>query len=375
MIALFIVCAAVVVYVYFGYPALIFVLAKLRPRPVRRAEITPSLSLIVPVFNEERVIERKIRNSLDCDYPREQLEVLVVSDGSTDATADIVRRHDVRLIEIPRSGKAAALNAGAAAARGEILVFTDANVELHRDALRLLVRSFADETVGGVSGRKKFVTRSGGDATEVGESLYWRYEQWQKSLESAFGSIYAADGALYAVRRELYVPIADPAQADDIAVSARVVLQGKRLILDPDAIAYEESPVEGADEFRRKVRVTNHSLCALFHLGGALWKSGFYSVELISHKLLRHLVPIFLVLLLLANLLLARRPLFAVALAAQIAFYALAATGALLRHSSLGTLKLFSVPYYFCLANAAALLGVGSILGGRRVHAWSPRGT
>ena len=383
MIALFLVCAAVVVYVYFGYPALIFLLAKLCPRPVRRADVTPSMSIIVPVFNEERVIEAKIRNSLDCDYPPEQLEVIVVSDGSTDATSDIVRRHPVRLLELPRGGKAAALNAGAAAARGEVLVFTDANVELDRGALRVLARSFADESVGGVSGKKKYVVRDaagvGGatqDTTEVGENLYWRYEQWQKTLESAFGSIYAADGTLYAIRRELYVPIADPAQADDIAVSTRVVLQGRRLILDPEAVAYEEAPVEGRDEFVRKIRVTNHSLRALFHLGRALWFSGFYSVELVSHKLLRHLVPLFLVPLLLANLFLARRGhLFAAALAVQLAFYALAAAGALLRHTRLGASKLFSVPYYFCLVNAAALLGVVSILRGRRVRAWSPRGT
>ena len=373
MIALFVVCAAVIVYVYFGYPLLLFILAKLRPRPVRRGDVTPSLSLLIPVFNEERVIDQKLRNSLACNYPR--LEVIVVSDGSTDATSEIVRRHDVLLLELPRGGKAAALNAGAAAATGEVLVFTDANVELHRDALRVLARAFADDTVGGVSGKKKAVIRSGGDTTEVGENLYWRYEQWQKELESAFGSIYAADGALYAIRRELYVPIADPAQADDIAVSARVVLQGRRLILDPDAIAYEEPPVEGAEEFRRKIRVTNHSLRALFHLGSALWTSGFYSVQLLSHKLLRHLVPVFLVLLLLSNLLLARRPLFAAALAAQVAFYALAVLGALLRHSRLGASKLFSVPYYFCLVNAAALLGVLSILRGHRVRAWSPRGT
>lgn len=376
MIALFFICAAVIVYVYFGYPALIFVLAKLRPRPVRRADVTPVMSIIVPVFNEERVIERKIRNSLECDYPPEQLEVIVVSDGSTDATSDIARRHPVRLVELPRGGKAAALNAGVATARGEVLVFTDANVELDRGALRVLARSFADETVGGVSGKKKYFVRSGGDTTEVGENLYWRYEQWQKTLESAFGSIYAADGTLYAIRRELYVPIADPAQADDIAVSTRVVLQGRRLILDPEAIAYEETPAEGRDEFVRKIRVTNHSLRALFHLGRALWFSGFYSVELVSHKLLRHLVPLFLVPLLLANLFLARRGhLFAAALAVQLALYALAAAGALLRHTRLGASKLFSVPYYFCLVNAAALLGVVSIVRGRRVRAWSPRGT
>ena len=376
MIALFVVSAAIVFYIYFGYPALIWLLARLRPRPVTRADITPSLSMIIPVYNEEALIARKIENSLACDYPREQLEVLVVSDGSTDNTVGVVRASGapLRLLELSRQGKAAALNAGVEAARGEILVFTDANVDLRPDALRVLAGSFADPHVGGVAGRKVYVVRDGSDTTEVGENLYWRYEQWQKRQESTFGSVYIADGSLYAIRRALYVPIADPAQADDIAVSTRVVLQRHRLVFDADAVASEEAPVEGAEEFRRKIRVTNHSVRALLNLGASLWTSGFYSVELLSHKLLRHLAGFFLVLLLLANLWLARKPPFGVFLAMQIAFYSLAVAGAVLRHRKAGALKIFSVPYYFCLVNAAALLGILSIARGTRVRAWSPRG-
>lgn len=375
-LALFVFAAAVTVYIYFGYPALIYVMAKLRPRPVRRADVTPSITLIVPTFNEEAFIERKLRNALALDYPREQLEVLVVADGCTDATCSIVRTFDVRLIELPRGGKAAALNRGAAEASGEILVLTDANVELAPDALRILARSFADPEVGGVSGKKTYVVRTGTDTTEQGENLYWRWDQWQKTLESAIGSIFAADGTLYAVRKRLYVPIHDPAQADDIAISARVVLQGHRLVFDPAAVAYEEAPVEGADEFRRKIRVTNHSVRALLNLGSALWTSGFYSVELLSHKLIRHLIPFFLLLLLATNAWLARDSrVFRVVLGLQLAFYLFAIAGAALRHRRSGAGKLFSVPYYFCLVNAAALLGVISIARGRRVREWSPRGT
>lgn len=378
-LSLFAFAAAVTLYVYFGYPALIYVMARLRPRPVRRADVTPSMTLIVPTFNEEGVIERKIRNALSLDYPREKLEVLILSDGCTDATCSIVRAFAddvVRLIELPRGGKAAALNRGAAEARGEILVLTDANIDLAPDALRVLARSFADGEVGGVSGKKTYVVRSGGDTTEQGENLYWRWDQWQKTLESAIGSIFAADGTLYALRRSLYVPIHDPAQADDIAISARVVLQGHRLVFDPAAVAYEEAPAEGADEFRRKVRVTNHSVRALLNLGRALWTSGFYSVELLSHKLVRHLIPFLLVLLLVTNAWLARGwEVFRVLLALQLAFYLFAVAGAALRHHRSGARKVFSVPYYFCLVNAAALFGVISIARGRRVREWSPRGT
>lgn len=376
-LVLFAVCAAVTVYVYFGYPALIWLLARLRPRPVRKGDSRPMMSLIVPLFNEEKVVEQKIRNTLAIDYPA--MEVIFISDGCTDRTEEIVKRHQsevVRLLALRRGGKAAALNAGVAAARGEVLVFTDANVDLAPDALAVLARSFADPEVGAASGRKKYVVRSGTDTTEKGENLYWRYDQWQKELESSIGSIFAADGTLYAVRRSLYVPIADPAQADDIAISTRVVLQGYRLVFDREAIAYEEAPVEGSDEFRRKIRVTNHSVRALLNLGSALWSSGFYSVELLSHKLVRHLIPFFLVPLLLASFYLAiDRPLFRLMLLLQLLFYGLAVAGALLRHRPVGALRIFSVPYYFCLVNAAAFFGVLSMLRGRRVHAWTPRGT
>lgn len=376
-LTLFAVAAAITVYIYFGYPALIYVVARLRPRPVRRADVTPSMTLLIAAFNEEAVIEQKIRNALALDYPRGQLEILVVSDGCTDATCAIARRFgNVRVIELPRGGKALALNRGAAEARGDVLVLTDANVELAPNALRVLARSFADPEVGGVSGKKQYVVRRGADTTVQGENLYWRWDQWQKTLESAQGSIFAADGTLYAVRRALYVPIRDPAQADDIAISARVVLQGYRLVFDPEAIAFEDAPVEGADELRRKIRVTNHSVRALLNLGGALWTSGFYSVELLSHKLVRHLIPFFLLLLFASSLWLARgSALFGLAVALQVLFYLFAVAGALLRHRSSGAGKVFSVPYYFCLVNAAAFLGVISVARGRRVGEWSPRGS
>jgi cellulose synthase/poly-beta-1,6-N-acetylglucosamine synthase-like glycosyltransferase len=376
---LFVVSGVVVVYVYFGYPLLIWIVSRLRPRPIAKGDALPDVTLVIAVFNEEAVVARKIANSLALDYPADRLEVMFVSDGSTDGTAVIIRAAEspaVRLLELPRGGKAAALNAGAAAARGEILLFTDANVDLSPDSLRIMMRSFADPEVGGVSGRKKYVVRHGADTTEVGENLYWRWDQWQKKLESEIGSIFAADGTLYAVRRSLYVPIEDPAQADDIAISARVVLQGFRLVFEPEAVAWEEAPVEGLDEFRRKVRVTNHSVRALLNLGPSLWTSGFYSVELISHKLVRHLVPFFLLALLLSSLWLAAGSMvFAVLLLLQVVFYGIALAGAALRRTELGTKRVFSVPYYFCLVNAAALLGVLGIARGRRVRAWNPRST
>lgn len=379
MIALFWFCLAVCVYVYFGYPALLWMLSRIRPKPVRIGDAFPRVSIVVALHNEEAVIEEKIANCRALDYPGELLEVVFVSDGSTDRTEALVREAQdemVRLVALERGGKARALNEGVAVASGEIIVFTDANNFLEADAIRKIVRNFADPDVGGVCGNKRLRAR-GGDATGEGENLYWRYDKWQKKLESRIGSIFAADGTLYAVRKSLYVPIEEPAQADDIAISTRVVLQGRRLVWEDDAVAWEDAPAEGRAEFRRKARVTNHSVRALLLLGSALFMHGFYSVELLSHKLLRHLVPFFLIPLLLSNGMLAAAQggMYSFLLAGQLAFYLAALAGLVLRDTGLGKAKPFYVPYYFTLVNAAAFLGVLSIVGGKRHTVWSPRGS
>lgn len=368
---------AFAVHVYFVYPAILWAYSRIRPRAIRRGEIHPTVSFVIPVHNEESVIEEKVRNSLESRYPADRLEVIVVSDGSTDRTSSIVGALEdrrVRLIALERVGKALALNEAVHRAKGDVLVFSDANSMLERESLAHLISSFADPEVGGVCGNQKYRTSTGSDSTEQGENLYWRFDKWLKSLESRTGSIFAADGSLYAVRRELYVPIEDPCQADDIAISARVVLQGYRLVFEPHAVAYEDPPVEGRRELERKIRVTNHSVRALLKLGKALWTSGFYSFELVSHKLFRHFVPFALVVLLAANVALAdERIVYGISLSLQVLFYGLALCGFVLRGSRLGKQKLFSVPYFFSLANTAALFGILALMGGRRIAAWNPR--
>ena len=386
LFAVFLGCLAACVYLYFGYPAIVWWRARYRPRPVRAVAGAPlpSLTVVVPAFDEEAVIGDKVANTLAASYPADRFEMLVVSDGSTDGTEAIVAERSaadprVRLLALPRGGKAAALDAAAAAARGEILVLTDANALVEPDAFERLAAPFADPEVGGVCGHKRVRVGGGADTTGRGENLYWRYDQWIKRQESRAGSVFAADGTLYALRRSLYVPIADPAQADDIAVSARVVLQGHRLLFEPRAVAWEDAPEEGRAELLRKVRVTNHSVRALWNLGSDLWTSGFYSLQLLSHKLFRHLVPFFLLPMLAAHLLLAVAGDGGWGAAARwllvphLGFYALALAGLLLRHRPAGRLRPLSVPYYFTLVNTAAFLGVLAVLAGRRLHAWTPR--
>ncbi|MDX1622833.1 MAG: glycosyltransferase family 2 protein [Gemmatimonadota bacterium] len=378
LLAGFWISAGALLWIYAGYPLLLLILRRLRPAPIRRREIRPEVTVVVPAHDEEEVIGRKIEDTLALEWPAERLEVLVVSDGSTDATgaiADSWPDERVRLLALERVGKATAMNAGAADATGEVLVFTDANTRLSPDSLVRLVECLGDPAVGAACGRKT-IRPGDADGAGVGEGLYWRLEDRLKRLESDTGSVFAADGGLYAIRRELYVPIEDPAQADDIAVSARVVLQGRRLVYEPRAVAVEDAPAEGeAGELRRRIRVTNHSVRALLALGSGVWTRGFYPVKLISHKLLRHFTPFFLALLLVTSLALAPgSAIYAAATGAQLAFYALAALGFASRRTRVGRAAPLSAPYWFCLASAAALVGILSVLAGRRIRLWTPRG-
>jgi cellulose synthase/poly-beta-1,6-N-acetylglucosamine synthase-like glycosyltransferase len=376
-LGLFALSLAGCLYAYAGYPLVLLLRARLRPAPVHQGRRRPSVSVIVAAYNEGPIIEAKIRNTLSLDYPPERLELIIASDGSTDATDAIVEASEdarVRLVRLPRAGKLNALNHAVLAARGDVLLFTDANVLLDPDAVERLVRNFADPAVGGVCGVKRQFAAKDGDATARGEGLYARYDRWVTQLESRGGSVYAADGCMYAIRRECFVPVRDFWQADDIAISAKVVLGGHRLVHEPEAVCREEAPAEGLAELRRKVRVANHTMRAVLHLRRDLPRAGFYAVQLISHKLTRYLVPVWLILLLVSNSVLAgRSALFAGSLAAQLAFHGLALAGWALRESPAGRARLFSVPYYFTLVNAAALLGLVNVLRGRRHVTWAPR--
>jgi cellulose synthase/poly-beta-1,6-N-acetylglucosamine synthase-like glycosyltransferase len=370
-------CLAVCVWVYCGYPLFLIVLGWLHPRPIRRAFRPASVSVIVVAHDEEEVIATKVDNTLRLDYPRNALEIIIACDGCKDETAARARRAAAgcaSVLELPRCGKALALNAAVQQSRGEILVLTDANTMLGAGSLKVLLEPFSDPEVGGVCGNQKHRRPRSGSRTGHGESSYWRFDKWIKSLESRCGSTVAADGALYALRRDLFVPITEPAQADDMAISMRVVLRGARLVYEPRAVAFEDPPGSSRDEFRRKIRVTNHSLRALLNLGPRLWSSGLYSLELLSHKLLRHLVPLFLVGLALASGALAlSSPLLGVLATLQAIFYSAAGLAWVARGTIPARWRLLTMPYYFCVANGAALVGICTLLAGRRASIWTPR--
>lgn len=364
-----------VVYVYAGYPLLVRMRGHLGGRATKAGEIAPHVSIIIAAHNEAAVIAAKLENTLVLDYPPEQREILVASDGSTDDTDVIVARYvpqGVRLLRLPRCGKMRAIERAARAAQGEILVLTDANIQVEPQALRALVAHFEDQEVGGVCGCKK-VRHAAGTAAVQGESLYWRYEQFLKRWESRAGSTLAADGSLYAIRRQLFQAPEDPAQADDFTLSARIPLRGYRLVFEPRAVAWEAAPVSARQEFWRKVRVANHSLRAIGELRAALnpWRTGFYAVQMWSHKLLRYFLPVPLALALAASAALdGASPWYGFLFAAHLVFYSFALIGATQGNRRWGRHPVFHGPFYFCLAHSAAFLGALSLLQGHRTAAW-----
>lgn len=365
-------------YAYFLYPALLAVAASLLDRRVDRGPVTPTLSVVVAAYNEEDVIAAKLESILASDYPSEALEVLVASDGSTDATERVARRYafrGVRVLSLPRRGKAHALNAAARRASGEVLVFTDANARLEPGALRALARNFADPEVGGVAGHTGYEVPDDGESSGRGEDLYWRYDTWLKRAESRTGSVVSAHGGLYAVRRELFRPLEDASVTDDFAISTAVVARGRRLVFEPEARAVEDAPRRADQEFRRRVRLTVRGLRSLLLRRRLLnpLRHGFYSLVLFSHKVVRRLLPAGLLLLLVAAAVLSPgRPLYQAATGLQLLFYAAAAAGCALRDTPLGSRRPLYVPFYFTLSNAAALVALLRVALGQRIERWEP---
>lgn len=372
--------AALLAYGYVGFPLLVALVGRILDRGVRRERITPRVSLLIAAYNEEDGIERRIENALASRYPEDRLEIIVASDGSTDRTEEIVAGYEgerVRLLSLPRRGKAHALNEAARRSRGEILVFSDANTLFEPQALAALVRSFADPEVGGVAGHTGYEVQDDGESAGRGEALYWKYDTWLKKLETRTGSVISAHGGMYAIRRELFQPLGDPAVTDDFAISTAVVAQGRRLVFEPAARGYESPVHDSAREFSRRVRLMTRGLRGALVLRRDLLdfrRYGFYSVSMFSHKVLRRGLPLLLPVLFLASVALSSQGTFYLtAAAAQAGFYLLALAGWALRGRRVGRWKLFYVPFFFCLANLASLVAFWGLLRGRRIERWNPQ--
>jgi cellulose synthase/poly-beta-1,6-N-acetylglucosamine synthase-like glycosyltransferase len=350
---------AALVWTHFGYPAAVAALALLHPRPPRRAAILPAVSLIVPAYNEEDVIERKLENVLALDYPAEQLEIVVASDASTDATHNIVARfagRGVRLIECERGGKVAAQDRAVRETTGEIVAFGDANVEWAPDALRELVAPFADPSVGMACGHVRLVNPSGGTNQE---GVYWRYEMWLRARESLVHSMTGSNGAIYAVRRHAYREV-DPRFGHDLSFPYLMVQNGYRAVYEPRAHATENMTIDIEDEFRRKVRMFEHAWLMLFR--GRMFRlrvGPVYWVELVSHRLLRYWSgPLHVLLLASSALLAGHGTLYAVALGLQLAGLALVGVSILAR----GRIRVLRILHYYLLVTLATVIALAGYL-------------
>jgi len=356
-----------VFYVYVGYPLVLMVLTS-KDSSLTKQEFILSIILFIPAYNEEKVIKNKIENCLALDYPKEKLKIVVASDGSDDATERRVRDFSDKRVAFYKStirkGKNSIINEFISRCEGKIIIFTDANCIYKEDAVKKLVRNFTDEKVGCVVGSLKYIDKK--TSVGKGEGLYFRYESMIKKLESKYGSIVAANGSIYAIRKNLFFNL-DLDVANDLAHPIQIADRGYKIVFEPEAIAYEKATSSPKEEFDRRSRIVTRGLTAFLRY----WKKyhmlkGMWGFCFISHKLIRWFVPFFLIVILLSNFFL--NSLFSkITLYLQLFFYFISLVGFFLRNKS-G--RLFSVPFYFCLINTAALIGVLNYFRGKRHSVW-----
>ncbi|MDD2736006.1 MAG: glycosyltransferase family 2 protein [Desulfuromonadaceae bacterium] len=364
-------------YVYAGYPLLALILGAVLNRRVHSADTEPSVSILIAAYNEQESIEATVRNKLVLDYPHEKIEIIVISDESADNTDAIVNAIEdprVRLIrQIPRAGKTSALNMAVPQAKGEIIVFSDANSLYAPDAVRRLVANFADQQVGYVSGKMIYANP---DGTPIGEgcSAYMKYENTLRSIETRLGSIVGVDGGIDAMRKALYRPL-NADQLPDFVQPLKVIEQGYRVVYEPEALLWEHSLKDSGDEYRMRVRVSLRALWALFDMRQLLIPgiNSLFAWQLWSHKLLRYLCFIFMAGALSANaLLLCSSQLYLAFFVLQSACYLMALLAPYLEKiGAAGRLVTFS--RYFLLLNVAAAHAFCKFILGKKQVIWTPR--
>lgn len=358
----FVFAACFIAYSLIGYPLLLFILARWRSRPLKKQFGPRRVTIILPVHNGENWIGEKLRSIAQLDYPRELIEILVLSDGSTDRTEEFASQcPDVQVISLPKSGKAAAVNRGIAQARGEILFFTDVRQPLAPDCLRELVACFGDPDVGGVCG--ELMISNGSTQEEASVGLYWRVEKWIRTQLSGMGTLLVVTGCLYAIRRELAEQIPSGALGDDIFMPQAILRKGYRVVFNPAAKAFDY-PTARKVEFGRKVR----TLAALYQFLGR-FGLGAYPFHFFSYKVTRLLLPYMLAIVAVASFFLPA-PFAAIAVGAQVLFYGLAALDRMIPEGS--TLKrAFATVHTFCMLMTASLCAA-SVLFVPSAQLWKP---
>ncbi len=374
----------IIFYTYLGYGFILYLILRIR-RIIKgnRPEIfygwdnLPTCTLLIAAYNEENFITEKIRNTLALEYPDGKLEVIFITDGSTDRTPDILKEYpQIKLLhQTERKGKVAAMHRAMAYIKTEVIIFTDANTELNKDALCKISRHYADESVGAVAGEKRIKVKELADAGTAGEGFYWRYESILKNWDSELYSTIGAAGELFSVRSDLYQTVENDTILDDFMISMLIAAKGYRIIYEPEAFAIETASENITEELKRKIRIAAGGIQSILRLKELLniFRFGTLSFQYISHRVLRWTIsPFLLVLVLILNILIPvynDNPIYSLLLLGQVIFYLLAILGLILEKRQL-RVKLFFIPYYFCVMNYAVLAGLKRYLGNQQSAVW-----
>jgi cellulose synthase/poly-beta-1,6-N-acetylglucosamine synthase-like glycosyltransferase len=368
-------------YAYLGYPLMTLLISMFINNKVRTSNIEPFVSIIISAYNEEKDIEIKLKNSLDLDYPNDKYEIIVASDGSTDTTDEIVKKYEnneygIRVIlnrVEGRLGKTAAQNSAVKSCQGEIIVFSDAASMYERNALRALVRNYADENVGAVSGMYNYFNKKE-NSVGFATILFWKIENFIKSRQTKIKTITGCCGCIYSVRKSLYTPL-PPEIISDLVEPLTILQKGYRLVFEPEALALEETAGKAEEEFKMRIRVIMRGMNGMLFVKEIFnpIKYPFEAFQLISHKIMRWLVPVFAIIAFISNgLILNEHLIYALIFICQISFYFLALIGFFMEKKGIHKV-IFYLPLYFCIVNLAALISMIKVLKKENVVIWQTK--
>ena len=374
----------IVFYAYFGYGILLYLLVKIKrlfsQQKSYNMDYVPDVTFVTAAYNEEDWMEEKIENCLNFDYPADKITFFFVTDGSSDGTPDIIQNYSYpdgvqwKLLHKPeRKGKIAAVKRIMPMIQTPITIFTDANTDVNRDAIKMMVRHFHDDNVGAVAGEKK-VKIDGKASAKAGEGFYWKYESFLKRLDSEFHTVVGAAGELFAIRTSLYKPVPQNAIVEDFVMTMGIAAEGNKVVYEPQAYAEEGQSASVAEELKRKIRIAAGGIQSIIWLSPLLnpFKHGWLTFQYVSHRVLRWtLAPLALPIILFLNIWLAQNigGLYTYLLYAQIAFYGAALLGWILEKKSIKIKALF-IPFYFCMMNYAMFKGFFRFMKGNQSVIW-----
>ena len=370
-----------IAYAYLGYPLLIILISFFVRNEVKTSSIEPKVTLLITAYNEEKDIATKLKNSFELDYPKDKFEIVVASDGSTDATDDIVKRfgdneEGVRVVlhrVEGRLGKTAAQNSAVKICTGDIIIFSDAASMYDRGAIRAIVRNYADPAVGAVSGRYEYINKKG-SPVGLATIFFWNFENFIKSKQTKIKTITGCCGCIYSVRKERYTEL-PPDIISDLVEPLTILQKGYRIVFEPDALAFEEPTGETEEEFSMRIRVIVRGMNGMLFVRELYnpLKYPFVSFQLISHKVMRWLVPVFCMIALVSNVFLINSsPFYTISFLLQLAFYCLAGIGYFMEKKKIHK-KIFYLPLYFCTVNLASLISMFKVLRRENIVTWQTK--